>query len=1089
MPDFDLSLVVRGTDDGASAVGQKTAQALDRLTAAEERVALASAKSKVTSDNLKESYSTRQAVITRLAAAEEKLAIAEANAAAKAQLMSATLRSSRLNLSNFGSQFQDITQSLVLGINPMTVFMQQSGQLAFSLTGLAGTAGRVARFFAGPWGSVMIAAAGILGMFALRGHEAAHSQEDLGDMADYVGRAQSQLGKIIDLVTGKFTSQNQVLREAIRLQAMLAEQQAIKRGQEAGRSLSATDTSGFFGTAYGGGESLFGRVTGREGPTADFRKLVADFKSNANYSIVQFRRALDQMGAAGKLTGVDINKAMEQALEIAAARGDVRANRDIQAIIEGREGLPDYLKKPGKTHKPKKGPKEKDPFGLEEFGRDAANRIRDLAKAFGDTPPQVERVNTAVSQLDDLIDDIQHKKPPNMKELLADAERARTAIENGINKPYNDFILQQQQALDVAKLITQGHYDEADALVIVQKMERESGALTQERKDAVLATVQALRAEAREADILRQKQQKYLDLLESIKDAIKGVFSDPIEGLKDLPGKLVGAAAKFKTDKLFEDIFGPTFRKLEDRITGTQTAEDAAAKMAVAVDAASQANRRAAVAINDLANAAGGASSALQGVDPLAPMPEGGTPGTPSPYGPDIVVTGNRPTDLPTILQKLSQGIGISDDGAKKIGTLAGKGLEGAATGALTNQFLKPLGKALGFKTSAMGAQIGGAIGSFLPIPGGDIIGSIVGSVIGGLFKGNKPPPSGGAVITNVYDAPAGFGDKGIRNASTALAESVQGGLLQIAESLGGTLGSFAVSVGQFDKDWRVNINGLTGSALNRQTPGTFDFNEDQAAALRFAIADAVKDGAIIGLSDAVTKALGAYEDIDRSLREALKVQQLEDLIAGVGGSLTRIFKQFDTEAAERVRLAKTYGLDLLAVEKLNADQRTKLVSDLLKQSLGSLEDLKKSLQFGDLFEGDASTRRASLLSEITTVKKEVDAGVEGATDQLSALYRQLLETSKEAYGTAGPEYAADRALVTKGIDSVIAAEKARIEAAAAYQQATLDAATTNNALTNETNDLLAAVNARLDVLIGGSASSSASLAPSGSGTVRVASY
>ena len=68
---------------------------------------------------------------------------------------------------------------------------------------------------------------------------------------------------------------------------------------------------------------------------------------------------------------------------------------------------------------------------------------------------------------------------------------------------------------------------------------------------------------------------------------------------------------------------------------------------------------------------------------------------------------------------------------------------QSAATGTAAAGIMK----ALGIKTSTTGAQIGGAIGSALPIPGGQIIGSILGGLVGGLFKKTK---YGSATIGNL---------------------------------------------------------------------------------------------------------------------------------------------------------------------------------------------------------------------------------------------------------------------------------------------------------------------------------------------------
>ena len=51
---------------------------------------------------------------------------------------------------NLGFQIQDVTQQVALGVNPMTIFAQQGGQVAFALSGASGAVGRFATFLSGP---------------------------------------------------------------------------------------------------------------------------------------------------------------------------------------------------------------------------------------------------------------------------------------------------------------------------------------------------------------------------------------------------------------------------------------------------------------------------------------------------------------------------------------------------------------------------------------------------------------------------------------------------------------------------------------------------------------------------------------------------------------------------------------------------------------------------------------------------------------------------------------------------------------------------------------------------------------------------
>src|SRR3546814_6565150 len=107
-------------------------------------------------------------------------------------------------------------------------------------------------------------------------------------------------------------------------------------------------------------------------------------------------------------------------------------------------------------------------------------------------------------------------------------------------------------------------------------------------------------------------------------------------------------------------------------------------------------------------------------------------------------------TGLPTgaeIYNKIGSAVGGKLDKAlgtkffKGIGGQLGSALQGAGTGMMASSFAK----ALGIKQSKTGAAIGGAIGSFVPIPGGAAIGGLIGGTIGGLFKKTK---QGGATIS-----------------------------------------------------------------------------------------------------------------------------------------------------------------------------------------------------------------------------------------------------------------------------------------------------------------------------------------------------
>lgn len=80
-----------------------------------------------------------------------------------------------------GYQTQDIVASMASGISPLVILAQQGGQTAAALSMMGGTVGRVAAFFAGPWGAAIIGATLLLGLFMGQHQKAKHDSLDLTD--------------------------------------------------------------------------------------------------------------------------------------------------------------------------------------------------------------------------------------------------------------------------------------------------------------------------------------------------------------------------------------------------------------------------------------------------------------------------------------------------------------------------------------------------------------------------------------------------------------------------------------------------------------------------------------------------------------------------------------------------------------------------------------------------------------------------------------------------------------------------------------------------------------------------------------------
>lgn len=975
---------------------------------------------------------------------------------------------------------------------------------------MTGKAGATAAMFAGPVGAAIGLAAAALGPLIEELYESATASEDLSgrldaaaNSADSFGDAQSALGSIIDLTTGKMQTQNAVLVQSIKLQQQLKLIEAERKiAEETGQDKRTLTPAAPGGSMMGLPGGNIDRAVAASRNVADqqkqFDQLRAgllkaigngtlaqgnpqDYSRQVGQSLDLAIGQLDRISTSGRVAGRSLLDAKLELVELAKTANErAAAISSIQALSGG--GVNDLLKKPGTDRPANSGGRSRPSSSTprqrsadagrsdRDSAQDAEDRIASITVAFSDTPPVIRQVDGAIRQIDSLIADLSTKKPIDWERVVAGAVTAKDVVRDAVNKPLDDFLRQADEQSQIQNLLIAGREAEAEALGIILELERRRGPLTEAQKDTVRDTVIARRAEAAELERTYRRQQVYLDLLhdsrDAIEDAVQAWQRGDLREILRTPGKIIEAYQQAKGSELFQGLFGDAFAELERALTEGPV-DKASRRMAGEMDVATAAVAR-------LGKAATGAATEVQTGQPV----DGG----------ETVVTGERPkragvdslmTDFLTKTSTRIADVFTSTDTAgrigRKIGEVGGKAIAGAATGGQ----IAGIAGFLGIKGySGQGSQIGGALGSLTGIPGGDILGSIAGGLIGNLIKG--PTRSGYSSIGTDAAANATTGVSGGRNSagrqqdSLGYAGAVMDGLEKIAGSLGGTLGA--------------NLNLGTIGSQN----GKFVFDSDGAGAaagikvdtaeeaVRAALSSAISKGAVAGLSEAVRKALGSSSDVDKALSEALKVKQLETLLGGVAGKLQAAFGEFDTIAAERVRLAKTYGLDLLAVEKKNAEERSALLDQTLKARVGSLQSMLDDMRYGDLFEGDASTRRTQILGEIADARQDAAAGVEGSGDRLAELYRLLIETSKEAFGTAGGELAADRKLASEGAAAVIKFETDRINAAAQSQAKTTTAVEAGNALLDEMSDQLAVANARLQEIAvrGGGSGVSTGLSP-----------
>lgn len=278
---------------------------------------------------------------------------------------------------NIGRQISDIGSQLAGGQSPFLIFAQQAPQVADALADTGGKAAKIAAFFAGPWGAAILAAGSILGTTLIpklleAGHEAEETEKrvkKLAQGADSFGEAQSLLGRVIDLTTGKLKTQNEVLLEAIRLQALASKASAQAQESDARKAVGQAGKPSFlqsFSSLYSG----FGLPQGNR----DIQDISARFASGA-IGIEAARKELDQLTKAGKLSEIAMAGVLEKFVALGKLGNDQKAAQQVLDALDGK-GIASDLKPYKDNSKSAARAAEKE--ARERF--EAAQRLRSITE-------------------------------------------------------------------------------------------------------------------------------------------------------------------------------------------------------------------------------------------------------------------------------------------------------------------------------------------------------------------------------------------------------------------------------------------------------------------------------------------------------------------------------------------------------------------------------------------------------------------------------------------------------------------------------------------------------------------------------------
>lgn len=769
---------------------------------------------------------------------------------------------------------------------------------------------------------------------------------------------------------------------------------------------------------------------------------------------------------------------------------------------------------------------------LRELGEDYGKRIANVRDSFRDIPPEVERVAKASRELDDVISDLSANRPKNFEEMIKQAEALKKEIPDlGIQQAMRQITEEAQQQVQYQMLILQGRDGEAQALQIIAQKEKQFGELTRERKEQIIATGIAMQRINEEMQRASAMQGAYLDELRSVRTEVEGILGG-YRSITDLEFTLQGAFRRLQgkalTDRIFGDLFTDLDRYVKEKTgigssvdmlkTETERAGDAAGTLA---DELLGAARRISTAGTGATAAAGFGSSSILGgwgnigVPPLLRKPANENY---DPNGP-IVVTANKPGAARRVMdltpeeffRKMGQDVGakwaaqleplLGKKFAGNIGGVLGGIFEGQATtgtgfgailgglkelkglpkgisgalgkafgGAQTGAAVAGIGNALGLKLSNTGAQIGGAIGKFLPIPGGEIIGAIAGGFIGKLFSGTK---KGYAVASNGNVTTGG--NRTQADNAGAGANSLNDSLSNIARAFGSSLGNYAVSIGSRSSGYiRVSASGSTrvgdkSFAKNGGSDLLYD-GKDMQEALRIALKNAIEDGAIQGIKAGSKRLLSIGNNIDAQVEKALKFEKVFKDLKQIKDPVGFALEELNTEFKGLIDIFKEAGAsaqELADLEELYGIKRKDTIKQASDAMVGPIKSLLESLTIGNDFYS-LRDRQASAQAVYNPLAQRVAAGDMTAYAEFSDAAQSLIEINRQIYGSTSQFF--DFVDQVKALSQgTLDREQAKIDAATAsdspFTQLAAQQQATTSAIDAQTEALIAAIGGRLDTM------------------------
>lgn len=686
-----------------------------------------------------------------------------------------------------------------------------------------------------------------------------------------------------------------------------------------------------------------------------------------------------------------------------------------------------------------------DAYVARQAARETESSISSVMDRFIDDTPirRLEKLRDEAKKAKEAIDLLVDTPTDGRKSAFtqAQADEKKQQIDDWtareIRRPFTEKIRDMREEAELTRLVAQGRGSQAEFLRQAYAIQNKMGPMTLEEAQQLADQLQT-QLDINDALERRNAQMEIHarligDARQAARDFLREFAEDPFKSFKNLGKRLKAAFLDAKADELAIKLFGDPEKKFRDEMNrGIIEAGDALKGSSSALDDSASNLSQAAEA---LLAAAGGpeaytgmggpaddgiihanseeefqrAAAALAGSAEDLAAAGSSAAGDLEDAG-EIVVQGGKKKeqDFGSVrdrMNKMGEAYGAKIFGpnspfTKAMGKL-GTVLEGMAYGQAGS---KVGGKVTGLKQSKLGSQVGGAAGAVvaehfgLPPELGGFVGGFIGGTVGGFFK---KPKTGSATITDLTGTYSMTGNSAkAKEAASGMADTVVGGLNRVAEVLGGYTGAFAVSIGS--KDGKIRVD-PTGKGIVKTKKGAIDFGEDQEGAVRYAILDALKDGAIKGIREGAQRLLQAGKDLDTALDKAFKFEnvfrRLKAFKDPVGAAVDDVNREFQSLIAI-FKEAGASAQDWAALEELYGFERAEAIKNATSATLSALNDWITSVTAGP--DSPLGRRKVyeNATAEVEKFRSDIMAGKAVDQDALIKALDNKQAASQTLYGS-----------------------------------------------------------------------------------------